>query len=125
MAIDSRAQKDGLNNGVDFYQEGKYNECVSELKSWLETNKKDYTSWLYLGACHMKLGQEEDAKKAFRKVPSQHDQKEFLAARLQTYVKITKRPRATYTKLARDNHVTGTVDLIVELLAREKLGLYS
>jgi tetratricopeptide (TPR) repeat protein len=52
--------------GVRLYRAGNIDEAITHLRRVVETNKKDYTAWLYLGAAYVHKGNRKEAEKALK-----------------------------------------------------------
>lgn len=57
-----------INNGIELYQQGAYQEAVKILKQKTKTDSGDAESWYVLGSSYLRLNKTKDAKKAFEKV---------------------------------------------------------
>jgi TonB family protein len=99
------------NKGIELYEKGEYETAVEHLQKAIETDKKDRNSWLYLGMSFARLKKGNEAVRAFKKA-DELPIKDLLEN--ERAVKITAKPRANYTDLARQNNTSGTVALAVE-----------
>ncbi|HUF03395.1 MAG TPA: tetratricopeptide repeat protein [Aridibacter sp.] len=69
--------QDGLNRGIQLYQEGKYKESVSVLEAHSKQDKGNSRVWNFLGLGYAELGEMKAARKAFKKA-IKYDKKNIL-----------------------------------------------
>ena len=104
----------------EFYESGEYQKAVEIFRTVVETDKKDRRAWLFLALALAKTGKANDAIKAARKGAS-ISVKNVPPGAYDKELKITSKPRASYTDEARKNQVTGMVRLVVEFGADGKI----
>jgi tetratricopeptide (TPR) repeat protein len=105
-----------LDEGVAFYNGGKYAEAEAALGKLVETDGKNRKAWLYLGMSRARLKKNSEAVKAFQKADQIEGGTPEPGA-----LKITRKPRVNYTDAARGNQTQGTVKLAVEFGADGKI----
>lgn len=123
FAGSATAQENGRKKGINLFQAGSYSEAASILRTVVETDNNDVIAWKYLGASLVKLGNEKDARAAFRKVP--YGSKKSAAAENALFdspPKVTYKKPARYTAAARQENIQGEVLLAVELRADGTIG---
>ena len=109
------AQKES-EKGIALYRSGDYAAAITALKTAVETNRKDYKAWTYLGAGYVRIQNYKSALEAFRESesasPKKFSDKEL--DELNEGFKITAKPRANYTDNARNAGTQGNVKFAVE-----------
>src|SRR5688500_16036981 len=116
----AQQEKPERDKAFDLYERGEYQEAIEIFRQVVETDKKNRRSWLFLAMALAKTGKAEEALKAAQKGAS-------LSGKLNPpgvydkELKIVRKPRVSYTDLARNNQVRGTVRLIVEFAADGKI----
>lgn len=109
-------------DGIDLYRSGDYERAVEILRAVTTADKDDEIAWIYLGASLLRSGKSKEAKKAFEKGIARPNDR---LPGDDSPVTILKKPRASYTELARISQTTGTVKLAVEFGADGKIGFVS
>lgn len=97
--------------GIEYYLKADYKNAVETLQKTVAADDKDREAWLFLGAALAGQNDGKQALKAFKKADKLEEIK-FVGN--DTNVKITAKPRPSYTDSARGNLTQGTVKLIVE-----------
>ncbi len=104
--------------GIALYMKGDYAGAVSLLEKAIESDAGDRDSWLFLGMSRARTEDKKNARKVFDKAKS-------IRANGLSYfeqeVKITFKPRPSYTDQARSNQISGVVKLAVEFGADGKI----
>ena len=112
LALNINVFAQQVENGFEFYEKGEYEKSAEVLQKAVEADEKDKKSWLYLGMSYVKLGNNKQAVKAFNKA----DKIEYKQPTgNETPAKIISKQRVRYTEAARQNMVTGTIKIVVEL----------
>lgn len=104
--------------GIELYQSGDYNAAISILQNVVTADKKDRDAWLYLGLSFARIKKDNEALKALRKGDSISSKD---SSNYDKEVKITSKPRPTYTELAKQNLTQGRVRLAIEFGADGKI----
>ena len=119
LAFTGVAQDEDLIKGVDLYQDGKFGQAVEVLQKFLVTDPNHWAAWTYLGGSLANLGREPEATAALRtKTQGRRDFKIVFEKEL----KLTRNPKAVYTREARKNRVEGDLTLSVEFKADGTIG---
>ena len=113
------ASAQALDTGVELYRSRSYDKAVDALKAVVSSDKKNKQAWLYLGASYVKLGKEDEAARAFR---SSEFTYRDASSKLDTDLKVKRKPRASYTERARQNNTSGEVRVAVEFKADGTIG---
>lgn len=58
---------DYINQGIEYYREGKYKECIESCKKALALDPKSALAWNNIGSCYNELGNYKEAVKACEK----------------------------------------------------------
>ena len=112
----AQAAAGGLDEGVALYDQGKYAEAADALGKLVAADRENRRAWLYLGMSRARLKNNSEAVKALK----QADKLKAVTVAAEG-VKITSKPRASYTDAARGNLTQGTVKLAVEFGADGKI----
>jgi tetratricopeptide (TPR) repeat protein len=105
--------------GVELFRQGEYEKAIGILQNSVKTQAEDRLAWIYLGASFVRLKDDDNAVKAFRKTSV------IYKKNLPVYekeLKILSKSAAAYTEAARRNRVSGTVKVAVEFGADGKIG---
>ena len=105
-------------SGIEFYRNGEYQKASEILQKAVEVDKKNIESWLFLGMSFARLKMKREAVDAFNKADKLMT-KEWAAN--EDNVKITEKPRPSYTDAARSNLTQGLVAIAVEFGADGKI----
>jgi hypothetical protein len=113
------AQESDRDRGIELYREGKYRDAIVMLENSVATNDRDSVAWIFLGGAYVHVGEEKKASKAFQNsaVKSTVPRPKYDSS-----VRITSKPRASYTESARQNWSSGTVRLAVEFRSDGTIG---
>ena len=104
---------------IELYRQDEYQKASEILQASVKTNEEDSLAWVYLGASYLKLKNEKEASKAFRKAGS------FSIKDLTGYdqkLEIISKPHARFTDEARSNRISGTVKIAIEFKADGTIG---
>lgn len=108
--------------GIEFYQKGEYEKAAQYLQTVVEVDKKDRKAWLYLGMSLGRLKKGKEAVKAFKKADKLTPKEtEAEVVGDDKKIKITVKPRPTYTDEARQNQVQGKIKMAIEFGADAKI----
>lgn len=113
------AQQSDRDRGIDLYREGKFPEAIVLLEKSIAANETDRAAWLYLGGAHVYAGDESNARKAFGKLNIKPTTPQ---PKYERSVKVTYKPRATYTEETRKKLSSGTVRIAVEFCGDGSIG---
>ena len=114
------AQESEREKGIEFYNKGEYQKAVETLQKAVEADEEDKNAWLYLGMSHARLKKQSLAEKALNKADKiSAKNKESVEAQAQ--VKITSKPRPSYTDSARMTQTQGIVKIAIEFGADGKI----
>jgi tetratricopeptide (TPR) repeat protein len=108
-----------LGKGIEFYQQGKYDEAVAVLQKAVEANKNERDTWFLMGMSYIRLKKTEEALKAFEQGKAVKF-KDYLPP-YDSDLKIKRKPRPSYTDEARRNKIVGVVRMAVEFGADGKI----
>jgi hypothetical protein len=106
--------------GIAQFREGKYDEAITTLTRYLETEKKSRLARLYLGGSLLHAGKESEARKQFAK--ANFITKESGLSLDKQFKVIGRKPFASYTDEARRNNISGTVAVAIEFKADGTIG---
>jgi tetratricopeptide (TPR) repeat protein len=107
--------------GIKLFEQGEYEKAEPILQAAVQANEKDRLGWIFLGAIYVKLKKETEAADAFRKAEGIRLKSPPVYS-LDKDLKITSKPRPSYTDAARKNRTKGIVKLAVEFRADGKIG---
>jgi tetratricopeptide (TPR) repeat protein len=107
------AQQTEREKGLELYHSGEYQKAIETLQRAVAADEKDQKAWLYLGMSQARAKNRSEAVKAFKKADKIADD-ENRSDPTVTNLKITYKPRATYTDAARASQTQGTVKLAIE-----------
>lgn len=110
--------QEASDKGIESYRRGDYQKAAEYLQKAAAANEKDEEAWLYLGMSFARLKEKSKAAEAFKKADALCPKKPQPKS---GDVKITQKPRPSYTDDARANLVSGIVKLAVEFGADGKL----
>lgn len=119
LCIGSMLAQSKRDEGLAFYLSGDFEKASLSFSEAKELDKKDYISWMYLGASLHKFGKPNKAVNAFQK--GKVRKKDDLSGS-EYRAEITERPRPRYTDQARQSGTSGIVRLAVELKADGTIG---
>jgi len=113
------AQQTDRDKGIDLYREGKFKEAIHLLEKSVAADETDRAAWTYLGGAYVNIGENDKATKAFvkSKVRPTSAQPKYESS-----VRVTYKPRATYSEEGRRNLSSGTVRIFVEFRSDGKIG---
>ena len=113
------AQQTDRDSGIDLYREGKFKEAIALLEKCVAADETDRAAWIYLGGAYVHTGESAKAVTAFSKSSVRPT---GAQPKYDSSVKITYKPRATYSETGRRNLSSGTVRVFVEFRADGKIG---
>ena len=104
--------------GIEMYRSGKLSEAITQFKRIVETDKKDYDAWLYLGAAYLRMDQKKEALKAFR-TASRGRQARYKRPILEKTLEnrplvILNKPTLYLSQQHRTGRILGSVTLAIE-----------
>lgn len=114
----AQAQISQRDEGIELYRQGEYQKAVEQLQKTVTIDEKDEEAWLYLGMSFARSKEREKAAEAFKKADALRPKKPQPKP---GDVKITEKPRPSYTDAARANQVSGVVKLAIEFGADGEL----
>jgi outer membrane biosynthesis protein TonB len=106
-------------DAFDFYRIGQCDNAIPILEKTLAADKKDYAASLYLGGCYATTGKKQEARKAWKSVKPNP---KGLPDGLDTKAAPQKRTYARYTDEARNQGITGSVLLAIEIKSNGRIG---
>jgi hypothetical protein len=106
-------------SGIAAYRAGDLSTAVKELEDVVSNDKGDRYAWVYLGASYLKLGDEKNAARAFKKSNLTFKNKPET---LDKPLKTIRKPNPRYTEDARFLNVMGEVKVAVECKADGTIG---
>jgi TonB family protein len=104
--------------GIEFYRNGEYQKATESLQKAAEADKENQELWLYLGMSFARLQMKKEAAGALDKAYKLEKKDREIR---ENEVKITEKPRPSYTDAARSNQTQGTVAIAVEFGANGKI----
>ena len=113
------AQQSDRDRGIDLYRESKFADAIPLLQQAVAADATDRVAWIFLGGAYVHTDERAKANAAFGK---SNVRPVAPTPKYDKSVKVTYKPRASYTEEARARMSSGTVRIAVEFRSDGKIG---